>query len=703
MLQIIQSLKTGKTSLEEVPAPRVQPGCVLIQTTRSLVSQGTERMLVEFGKANLVQKARQQPEKVRMVLDKIKAEGLLPTLEAVFNKLEQPLPLGYCNVGKVIAVGDGVSGIAVGDRVASNGPHASIVCVPQNLVALIPDGVSDSEAAFTVIGAIGLQGIRLLDPQLGERVVVIGMGLIGQITAQLLMANGCEVLGIDLDSSKLKMAASQGISVLDSTREDVVAGVLGWTDNIGADGVIITASSKSNDIMHQAAAMSRKRGKIILVGVVGLQLNRNDFYQKELTFQVSCSYGPGRYDPHYEEKGLDYPLPFVRWTEKRNFEAILQAIAKGRLDVQSLITEELDLDNYLQIYGDMAGSRSIATLLKYPEEVSYHPSIALDDRSFGREQGVMAIIGAGNFTKMTMLPNLKGAQLKYIVGAGGVNSKALATKHQIHRAGTDIEEVLQDPEVDLLLITTRHHLHAEMVVKGLKAGKHVFVEKPLCITSQELDEIIATYQEAKGLTLNVGFNRRFSPHMQKIKSLVPVSARKNMVMTMNAGHIPQEVWIQDMQVGGGRIIGEACHLIDLMVMLSGSKVHQVCMSSMGVSAAVNTDNASIMLKFENGDHGTVHYFSNGHKSYSKERLEVFFEGKTLIMDNYRKTTGYGVSDFSNFKTRLDKGHSTQFGLLRARIVEGGDALIPFSDIVNVTKTTFGAIESLKSNTWIDIV
>lgn len=702
MLQIIQSLKTGKTSLEEVPSPRVQPGCVLIQTTRSLVSLGTERMLVEFGKANLVQKAQQQPEKVRMVLDKIKAEGLLPTLEAVFNKLEQPLPLGYCNVGRVIAIGEGVSGFAVGDRVASNGPHASVVCVPQNLVALIPDDVSDSEAAFTVIGAIGLQGIRLLDPQLGERVVVIGLGLIGQITAQLLMANGCDVLGIDLDPSKLKIAASKGISVLDPTREDVVAGVLRWTNEIGADGVIITASSKSNDIVHQAAAMSRKRGKIVLVGVVGLQLNRNDFYQKELTFQVSCSYGPGRYDPHYEEKGLDYPLPFVRWTEKRNFEALLQAIAKGRLDVQSLITEELDLDDYLQIYGDMRGSRSIASLLKYPERVSRRFSIALDDRSFRGEQGVMAIIGAGNFTKMTMLPNLKGAQLKYIVGAGGVNSMALAKKYEIQRAGTDMEEVLQDSEVDLLLITTRHHLHAEMVIKGLKAGKHVFVEKPLCISSQELDDIVDTYREASGLTLNVGFNRRFSLHMQKIKSLVPASAHKNMVMTMNAGHIPQEVWVQDMQVGGGRIIGEACHIIDLMVMLSGSKVRQVCMSSLGVSPSVNTDNASILLRFENGDHGTVHYFSNGHKSYSKERLEVFFEGKTLIMDNYRKTSGYGVSGFSSFKTRIDKGHSTQFRMLKERLENGGAALIPFDEIVNVTKTTFVALESLKNNTWVDV-
>ena len=346
MHQIIQSFKTGETLLENIPAPEVKRGHVLIQTTRSLVSLGTERMLVEFGKSNLISKARQQPDKVKQVLDKIKTEGLMPTLEAVFNKLEQPLPLGYCNVGKVIAVGEGVSEFQVGDRVASNGAHAEVVCVPKNLVAHIPNNVSDEEAAFTVIGSIGLQGIRLLNPTFGETVVVIGMGLIGLLTAQMLKANGCQVIGVDLDQSKLDLAKTWGIIPFNPKSDgDVVKFVENYTQNIGCDGVIITASAKTDEIISQAARMSRKRGRIILVGVVGLNISRAEFYEKELTFQVSCSYGPGRYDENYEQKGQDYPLAFVRWTEKRNFEAILQAIASGNIQVKEMITEVVALEN----------------------------------------------------------------------------------------------------------------------------------------------------------------------------------------------------------------------------------------------------------------------------------------------------------------------------------------------------------------------
>lgn len=354
MKQIIQDMKSGQTMLEEVPSPQVKSGSVLIKTSRSLVSLGTERMLVEFGKANLIEKARQQPDKVKQVLDKIKTDGLQPTLEAVFNKLGQPLPLGYCNVGTVVAIGKGVTELKVGDRVASNGQHAEFVCVPKNLVAKVPDNVSDEEAAFTVIGSIGLQGIRLLNPQLGETVVVTGLGLIGLIAAQLLKANGCKVIGIDFDEEKIQLARAKGIVAINPAKgTDPVKFVMEETDQIGADAVLITASAKTNDVIHQAAEMSRKRGRIVLVGVIGLDIRRDDFYKKELTFQVSCSYGPGRYDENYENKGIDYPLPFVRWTEKRNFDTILQAISMGNLDVKSLITEEVELKDYNLIYGDM--------------------------------------------------------------------------------------------------------------------------------------------------------------------------------------------------------------------------------------------------------------------------------------------------------------------------------------------------------------
>lgn len=703
MKQIIQSFKTGQTILEEVPAPQVARGTVLIQTTRSLVSLGTERMLVEFGKSNLISKARQQPDKVKQVLDKIKTEGLLPTLEAVFNKLGEPLPLGYCNVGKVIAVGEGVSEFKVGDRVASNGQHAEFVSIPKNLVAHIPDNVTDEQAAFTVIGSIGLQGIRLLNPTLGETVVVTGLGLIGLLTAQLLVANGCKVIGVDIDESKLALAKQWGIIPFNPKNGDVVKFVEENTNGVGADGVIITASAKTDEIISQAAKMSRKRGRIILVGVIGLNLSRAEFYEKELSFQVSCSYGPGRYDENYENRGIDYPLPFVRWTEKRNFEAILQSIASGKLHVNEMITEVIPLDDYLQIYGEIGSSKAIASILKYKEtNVVPQNTIQLKEANYSGQKGVIGVIGSGNFTKMTMLPALKGsgANYKYIASKGGVSGTAMAQKHGFSHSTTNVDDVLKDGEVDLVLITTRHNLHANMTVKCLEAGKHVFVEKPLALNTEELENVIAAQQQS-GKTVMVGFNRRFSPHAEKMKSLLG-NSQMNVIATMNAGNIPANVWVHDMLVGGGRIIGEACHFIDLITYLTGSKVKAVCMNAMGVNPEENTDNATILLKYENGSTGVINYFSNGSKAYSKERVEVYSQERTLVMDNFRKTEGFGFKGFSTLKTKLDKGHKNQFHKLIAQTKKGGSALIPFEEIVNTTKASFAAIESLKTNQWIEL-
>lgn len=704
MKQIIQSFKTGETILEEIPVPQVKRGCLLIQTTRSLVSLGTERMLVEFGKSNYLQKAKQQPDKVKQVLDKMKTDGLLPTVHSVFNKLEEPIPLGYCNVGKVIAVGEGVSGYEVGDRVVSNGPHAEYVCVPKNLVAHIPDNVSDEEAAFTVVGSIGLQGIRLLNPTLGETVVVIGLGLIGLLTAQLLKANGCRVIGSDLDDEKLALAEKWGIIPFNSSKGDVVKFVEEQTGGVGADGVIITASAQTNTIISQAARMSRKRGKIVLVGVVGLNISRAEFYEKELTFQVSCSYGPGRYDENYENKGIDYPLPYVRWTEQRNFDAVLYALSKGMLQVKDMITEIVPLDEYNRIYGNIGSHKSIASILEYDEKKLKEPthSIELISNSFKGSKGVIGIIGAGNFTKMTMLPALKnsGAHLKYIASQGGLSSTLLAKKHGFANSTTDYKEILKDDEVDLVLITTRHNLHAEMVIESLNAGKNVFVEKPLALNEDELERIIEAYQKS-GKTLTVGFNRRFSPHIEKIKSIVG-NAQMNVIATMNAGFIPSNVWVHDMKVGGGRIIGEACHYIDLISYLTGSRVKAVCMNAMGTNPEENTDNASILLKYENGSTGVINYFSNGSKAYSKERIEVFSQERTFIVDNFRKTEAFGVKGFRKMKTSMDKGHKNQFRRLIKAVQLGGDALIPFDSIVNTTKASFAAIESLKERRWVEV-
>lgn len=704
MKQILQSFKTGKTELTELPAPTVKTGQVLIQTTRSLVSLGTERMLVEFGKASLIQKARQQPDKVKMVLDKIKAEGLMPTLETVFNKLEQPLPLGYCNVGKVIAVGEGVKDFKIGDRVASNGQHAEFVSIPQNLVAHIPDNVTDEEAAFTVIGSIGLQGIRLVNPTFGETVVVVGLGLIGLLTAQMLMANGCKVIGYDLDDAKVEIAKSKGVIAFNPSKGDSpVKFVQSQTNGVGADAVIITASAKTNTVISDAANMSRKRGRIILVGVIGLDLSRAEFYQKELSFQVSCSYGPGRYDDDYENKGIDYPLAFVRWTEKRNFEAVLNSIATGKVTVKDLITEEVELDDFEQIYGEIGSSKSIASIIKYNEGNKPDYSITVTKKEVSKSKGKIAIVGAGNFTKMTMLPALKNteASIEHIISAGGVNGTALAQKHGIAKSSTDYSSVVAGNDVDVVMITTRHNLHAEMVIEALQQNKHVFVEKPLALNLEDLVKIEEAYQTSKG-SLMIGFNRRFSPHTEKMKSLIGDS-EMNVVATMNAGAIPPEVWVHDMAIGGGRIIGEACHYIDLIVFLTGSKVKSVCMNAMGQNPQENTDSASILLRLENGSTGVVNYFANGSKAYSKERLEVYSQERTLVMDNFIKTSGFGFKGFSKLKTGLDKGHKAQFKKIVDQANAGkGVELIPYDELINVTKASFAAIESLKTGTWADV-
>ncbi|MCK8493174.1 bi-domain-containing oxidoreductase [Spirosoma sp. RP8] len=715
MKQLVQNLKTGETFLEEVPTPQVGRGQVLIQTRRSLVSLGTERMLVEFGKASLIAKARQQPDKVKQVLDKIQRDGLLPTLEAVFRKLDQPLPLGYCNVGTVVSVGEDVTDLCVGDRVASNGPHAELVCVPRNLVTPVPDSVSDDEAAFTVIGAIALQGVRLLTPTLNETVVVFGLGLVGLLTAELLRLNGCHVIGLDVDENKLQLARKRGFTAFNPADDtDPVLAVLALTRGIGADGVVITASTKSNEVITQTARMSRKKGRIVLVGVVGLSLDRADFYEKELTFRVSCSYGPGRYDEEYEQRGHDYPLPFVRWTENRNFQTIVQLLERQQLDVKPFITEVVSFADYRTIYDSIhqPDRSAIASLLAYPETVRALPIPKITSVRYVGGSATVGIIGAGNFADATLIPALKaaGANLNAIASAGGLNAALLARKYGISESTTDYRQLIDNPEIDLCVIATRHNLHARMTVEALQAGKHVFVEKPLAIYDKELLPIIEA-QQATGRLVMVGFNRRFSPYALKMKALVggrfSAELPMNVIATINAGAIPANSWVHNRAVGGGRVLGEACHFIDLITFLTGSRVISVCMNTMGKQPSETSDSASLLLRYENGSTGVVNYFANGSKAYAKERIEVYSQERTLVLDNFRKLTGYGFKRFSSLSGRQDKGHVEQMKRLIQQVRIGtidaqDDLLIPFPEIVNTTQTTLAALHSFRQNGWINV-
>jgi threonine dehydrogenase-like Zn-dependent dehydrogenase len=513
MKQIIQDLNSGKTLLEEIPAPAIKNGHVVILTHRSLVSLGTERMLVEFGKANYLDKVRQQPEKVKQVLDKIKSDGLRPTIEAVFRKLGEPLPLGYCNAGEVIEVAADVKEFKVGDRVVSNGPHAEIICVPKNLVAKIPHNVSYEHAVFTVIGSIGLQGIRLLEPKFGETVVVTGLGLIGLLAGQILVANGCHTIGFDFDSSKVELAKSFGIDAYQvNENTDPVSLIEEITQGQGADAVLITASTKSNDVISQSARMCRKNGKIVLVGVIGLNINRSDFYKKEISFQVSCSYGPGRYDDNYEEKGMDYPISHVRWTEKRNFQAVLQAISKAQIKVENLISDVVDFENFSKVYDHIAASKSIASIFKYNiAATNIAQSIQLKKLEYDPKIPNVGIIGAGQFTSSTVLPNLKKTtcSIASIASSKGLSGTLLAKKFGVAESTTDLDLILKNERINTVIITTRHNSHANQVIKALNSGKHVFVEKPLAITYEELNEIEVAYHN-NNCKLMVGFNRRFS-------------------------------------------------------------------------------------------------------------------------------------------------------------------------------------------------
>jgi len=716
MRQILQNLSSGETRLATVPAPSIGRGQVLIRTHCSLISIGTERMMVEFGQANLLDKARQQPEKVKMVLEKVGTDGLAATYDAVKSKLDQPVPLGYSNVGTVVECGADVTRFKPGERVVSNGHHAELVAVPENLVAAIPEGVSDEDATFTVLGAIALQGLRLVAPTLGERLVVMGLGIIGLLTVQLLRAQGCQVLGIDYDESKLALARQFGAETVSlAAGEDALAVAHSFSQGVGVDAVIITASTKSDEPVSNAARMCRQRGRIVLVGVVGLSLNRSDFYEKELSFQVSCSYGPGRYDPTYEGKGLDYPIGFVRWTENRNFQAVMDMMAETRIDVAPLMTHSYKFDEAVQAYGLLTTDKqAIGVLLDYREGKQADPAqrvVALNDqvKRQASDAVVAGFIGAGNYASRTLIPAFRsaGAVLDTVVSSGGVSATHHGEKNGFAKASTDAGDVLKSELINVVSVVTRHNTHARFVEQALQAGKHVFVEKPLALSHEELASIDVAYrsQQSKpsGVSaplLMVGFNRRFAPQVRKMKTLMDVvKTPKSLIMTMNAGAIEADSWIQDLEVGGGRIIGEACHYIDLMRFLVGSPivdVHAVCMGQHpGVDITI--DKASITMRFADGSFGTVHYLANGGKAFPKERVEVFAGNAVLQLDNFRKLAGFGWPNFKKMNLLgQDKGQSACVDAFVSAVKAGEACPIPYEEVMEVSRVTLDVHAQLLS-------
>jgi predicted dehydrogenase/threonine dehydrogenase-like Zn-dependent dehydrogenase len=705
MKQIFQDLQSGETRVEDVLSSQGARNQLLITSLKSLVSVGTERMLVDFGKANLVEKALQQPGKVKQALEKIGTDGLMPTVEAIRSKLDQPLPLGYSNVG--VVSDNGGTSFTIGDRVVSNGHHAEVVRVPKNLCALIPDNVDDENAAFTVLGAIALQGTRLAQPTLGEVMVVTGLGLVGLLTVQLLRAQGCRVMGIDFDSGRCELARSFGASVVDLSKgEDPIAVAQVFSRGRGVDGVIITASTKSNDPVHQAATMCRLRGRIVLVGVVGLELSRADFYGKELSFQVSCSYGPGRYDSGYEEKGQDYPIGFVRWTAQRNFEAVLDMMASGALDVKPLITHRFSIDEAPEAYKLLDTPGTLGIVIDYPNSAD-----ALDVKTVELEAPVdhksddvvCSFIGGGNYASRVLIPVFSeaGAELHTLVTSGGVSAVHQGNKHGFAKASIDLEATLVDEAVNTLVIATQHKLHARQVIAGLSNNKNVFVEKPLALSLDELASIDSAWQAGQGKSrLMVGYNRRFSPLTLTMKNLLDkVAGPKTFILTMNAGDIPADHWTQDREIGGGRIIGEACHYIDLLRFLVGAPISGFVCTSMGAAPGVGIteDKASITLSFEDGSMGTIHYFANGGKAFAKERIEAFGSDGVLQLDNFKRLKGYGWKGFKSQRLwSQDKGQKACAAAFVESIRAGQPAPIPYDEIMEVARVSIEVAEQLRS-------
>lgn len=709
MKQLLQNLKNGKTTIEEVPVPTPRAGQALVRVAASLVSAGTERMVVEFAEKSLVGKARSRPDLVKQVLDKMAREGILPTLQAAFNRLDSPMPLGYSSAGVITALGPGMDGFHVGQRVACAGGgyavHAEYNLVPRNLLTPLPDSVDFESAAFTTLGAIALHGFRLAEPQLGENVAVIGLGLLGLLTVQLAAAAGCRVWGVDTNPERVALAEQFGVAAC--SRQNAEDSARAFSANRGFDSVIICADTTSNDPVELAGAIARDRAKIVATGAVGLSFPRKIYFEKELSFINSRSYGPGRYDPNYEENGRDYPLGYVRWTEGRNFEAIVDLLESGKLKVESLITHRFPIEQAAEAYEIITGKKKVpflGVLLTYPaQQLSSDPVIRFNRATEKLENRItIGVLGAGLFANATLLPALKkvkDVELVGIASAGGLHAAHSGKKFGFRYVCSDDEQILNDPEINTVLILTRHDSHADLAVRALQAGKHVFVEKPLALNSEQLSVISNQLSVSSEQLLMVGFNRRFAPLAKSLSSFIlPRTEPLYAHYRINAGYIPLNHWTHDPEQGGGRIIGEGCHFIDFLTFLAGSAPVSVSAATLPNGGKYREDNVSMTFTFADGSVGVVDYLANGDKSFPKERAEVFCGGQIAVLDDFRilQTTKDGKKKESKLASQ-DKGHFNEMQALVSAI-RGGQPPIPYEQLIGVTKASFAAVEALRSDT-----
>ena len=719
MKQVLQHARTGEIEVAEVPAPKLLPGCLLVRIGASLVSAGTERASSEFASSNIFQKAKARPDLVREVLKKARRDGLLSAIAAVHSRLDQPSALGYSSAGTVIEVGEGIADIEVGDCVACAGAgyavHAEFACIPRLLAAKIPAEAQLrlEHAAFTTVGTVALHGVRTAEVQLGDVVAVIGLGLLGQLTVQILKAAGCIVLGMDIASDRAELAVRIGADAVTTSAAEFLDLCSQHSMAHGVDAVLITAETPSSDPVNLAGEIARSRAKVVAVGTVGMDIQRKLYYQKELDFRVSRSYGPGRYDSAYEQKGRDYPIGYVRWTETRNMEAFLRLLADGKLDLDPLITHRFPIERAREAYGLITGGtgeRFLGVIITYGEQPAEARRLELlpkaaPIRGSGQEGISVGLLGAGSFASGTLLPAIRkigGVKLTGVCAANGSHAKHVAEKFGFQHCTTDDDQIIHDLSTNTVVIATRHHLHGEQVLKALRAGKHVFCEKPLCLRWQELAEIARTYdrlpRDGRPL-LMLGFNRRFAPMAVQLHAFVrQIGEPLALQYRVNAGYLPPDHWTNDPEQGGGRLIGEACHFIDFLTFLNGAPPIEVHTRTLANSGRYADDNFVIAVQFANGSQGTITYVANGDRSYSKERVEVFGGGAAAVLEDFRRLelARYGKKKIVRSRLRQDKGHRAEWQAFSAAVAAGKPSPIAFDDILLSTLATLCAAESRSS-------